>query len=404
MKKIKALALILLFGISGIAQAQQSDYQITTEFEEKYSELLSEINNASTVAEIDSLRSQLDSLQIQYNEHEELLTAALYPSSYEQHIRELEQRAELFEHRLLVIENQSEKMDTLLSELAAYESEIQNLNQRVNSLRQQIATSESSESRLSDLVQNYRNSLEARDRLILGVLDSLLLRYEGMNSQTMAELGAESGKVDENENPLKIINSIIDENQAVLKANGQNLTTEDFLRIYVVQDRVSNVWDQIGNEMLTIYADDDKNWKPLIEEKLSEWHASASKNLWESLNEYLQENKLNLAAFDNRESFYAALDQYVTNARQDSEKKWFRSESDEFQNFIEFWNGKIKNDWHQYVREGEVLTSRQISSLDNEIVSWRENVRPQSYTLPILLGISILMIIGLVIVIARKNK
>ena len=406
-RSIIILSLFFSFISTQNIQAQLSDYQIKTEFEEQFRELRTALNSAYSVDEIDSLRKEIDSLRIEYKEHEELLSAALYPHSFEEHLQQLDTDVKIVEHRLLIIENQNDRLDTLMSELASYESEIKNLNERVAALRSSVANSESSEKELSELVRNYRNNLERRDQFILGVIDSMLLRYEDLTANDVSELseGAESGKVSDEENPLVIINSIIEENLKILKSSGEELSTEDYLRMYVVQHRFEEVWDQIGDELAVIYGNkDEQEWKSNIEEKLDDWRASTSRNMWESMDVYLEERNVQLTAFDNRESFYQALDEYVKQASEESDSKWFTSGNyDEFQNFYEFWNGKIKNDWSNYVQDGKVLTMQQISTIDSEIVNWRDNAKPASYLMPILLGLSLLIIVGLIVVIARKK-
>lgn len=398
------VAVLVLF--SQTIEAQQSDYRIFSDFQEQYRGLKADINSAISVAEVDSLKDEVDTFEEEFSEYESLLDGALYPVSFEDRIEDLRQDSRSAEHKLLIIENQNEKLSSLTDEVASYESEISNLNSRAESLRQAITTSEESERQLSGLVQRYRNSMEERDEFILTVIDSLLIAYEDIDPQAVSELSeeTESGEISDDENPLQIIHSIIENNTQRLKSADESLDTEDYLRMYVVQTRFSDVWDRIGNDLVTIYGGDEKSeWETTINDHLSDWRASASKNMWESLNNHLEEQNVNLEAFDNNESFYNALDNYVSNATEDSRGRMMRSDNyDEFENFYEFWSGKVKDDWSQYIQEGQVLTMSQISSIDNEVISWRQEAQPRSYLVPILLGISLLIIIGLIIVIARK--
>lgn len=406
MKKL-ILTCTLIISISGLHQlkAQQSDYQIKTEFEEAIKELRFALSSAYSVGQLDSLKKQVDSLETVYQEHEELLSAALYPSTYAESIGQIKSDASLLEHRLLIIENQNEKLDTLLGTMAAYESEIQHLNSQVQSLRNAISTSENSEKQLADLVRDYRNSLERRDNFILNVLDSLILKYDELNPQTLAELSSASGTVNESANPLQIISSIIDENLGILKSTPEGLQTEDYLRMYVVQHRFNHVWSQIGDDLAVIYGEgDSKTIKQNIEKKLADWKASASMNMWQSMDAYLEGENLQLKAFDNQQSFYTALDDYVKQAAKASEGNYFsQAHYQAFEKFHEFWNTKIKNDWSYYVQEGDVLTLSQISEIDSEIVNWYDQAKPMSLTLPILLGLSLIVIVGLIIGLVRKK-
>ncbi len=399
------IAVLLIIGTASVF-AQTSDYQIKNNFEERYAELKNSIEEAMTVNRIDSLKGEIEDFEYYNEDHEKLLNNALYPDSFEGSIAELHQRARAAEHKLLIIENQDEKLASLTSELNSYKSEIANLNSRTDSLRNAIVASEQSESNLSNLVERYRKSMEERDEFVLNMIDSLFITYKDMQGQALAEFSEENGSraLQQQDNPLELIQSVIEENIQILKSNDGSLQTEDYLRMYVVQSRFSEVWNQIGDDLTRIYAGDKANqWENNIEGKLHDWRASASKNMWASMDTYLEENNVDLGAFDNNESFYKAIDSFISKATDASREKVVTEDNyKDFQAFYDFWNGKIKRDWGRFVQEGEVLTMTQISNIDSEMMTWRDEAKPKSFLIPILFGISLLTIIGLIIVIARR--
>lgn len=401
-----ALTAVILIAGSINVLAQTSDYQVKQNFEERYKELKTSIEEAMTVSEIDSLKAEIEDFKYYHEDHKKLLDNALYPQTYESSISELNQRARTTEHKLLIIENQDEKLASLNSELNSYKSEITNLNNRTDSLRKAIATSEQSESNLSNLVAKYRKSMEERDEFVLTMIDSLFVTYKDMQGKALAEFSEENGsrQLQQQDNPLKLIQSVIEENIQILKSNDSSLQTEDYLRMYVVQSRFSEVWNQIGDDLTRIYAGNKAaDWENNIEGKLSDWKASASKNMWASMDAYLEENNVDLGAFDNNESFYSAIDNFITEATDASRDKVVTEENyKDFQAFYDFWNGKIKSEWGKFVQEGEVLTMTQISNIDSEMMTWRDEAKPKSFLIPILFGLSLLTIIGLIIVIARR--
>jgi hypothetical protein len=391
---------------TSLAVAQTSDYQIKKKYEDSYKELKTAINNAMTVNQIDSLSMEISNLKYRNEEHEELLDNALYPETFESSIANLQQNARNAEHKLLVIEDQNERLDRLSSELSNYKSEIAHLNNRTDSLRNAILNSEKSESNLSALVKRYRNSMQKRDEFVLSMIDSLFITYKDMNGETMAELSDKSQprSIQNGDNPLKVIESVIDENLQILKSNDETLQTKDYLRMYVVQNRFNEVWNRIGNDLATIYGENNaQQWEQRIDKKLTDWKASASKNMWASMDTYIEKNGLKIGAFDNNKSFYAAIEAFINDATDASREKVVTKENyKDFQAFYDFWNGKIKNDWGQFVQEGEVLTMSQISTIDTEMMNWRDEAKPRSFVIPILFGLSLLTIVGLIIVLARR--
>ncbi|MTI86690.1 MAG: hypothetical protein FH748_01840 [Balneolaceae bacterium] len=400
------LAILLVCVCSAGLFAQQSDYQIKEEFKERYATLESELRTAANAAEIDSLIMEVDSLDMKFTEHSELLNSALYPENYTREIGLLKEKGREIQQRLLVIENKNEKLAELNKEITSFRGEIKRLNKHSDSLRQEILASQESEKRLAGLVKRYRQSMQERDKFILDVVDSLLIAYEGLSPQKTDELTnkMQAGKIENDENPLVIINTIIDNNIETLKRSNKSFTTEDYLRMYAVQKRFNEAWNDIGDGLVRIYGGENRvEWSDRVESKLEEWRASASMSMWASLDTYLENNKFDLSAFDNSYSFFLALDNFVKESKKSSQKKMMTSGNyDKFQKFNQFWNTKIKNEWSRYVQEGEVLTMHQISSIDSEMTTWRDEAKPRSWIIPILLGVSLLAIVGLVIVLFRK--
>lgn len=403
---IPSIFIVLILSlVSGTVVAQTSDYQVKQRFEESYNELKSSIENAMSADEVDSLMSQVSNLKYEFENHEELLDHALYPETFTSSIEELKQDARNAEHKLLIIEGQDEKLVKLSDELASYRSEIAHLNSRTDSLRTLISDSEQSEQDLSELVQRYRNSMEQRDEFVLNMIDSLFVTYRDLEGNTFAELKEETRSLETGDNPLEVIMAVIEENIQVLKTDDGTLQTEDYLRMYVVQSRFNEVWNQIGDDLVTLYGGNSaEQWESNVENKLGDWKASASKNMWASIDEHLEQNNVDLGAFDNNKSFYEAIDSFISKATDASRDKVVTNENyEDFQRFYDFWNTKIKSDWGEFVQEGEVLTMAQISSIDTEMMTWRDEAKPRSFMIPILFGLSLITIVGLIIVLARKN-
>ena len=152
---VTLIAVISTYSVS----AQQSDYEVKKEFESRYTSLETTITKANSVNRIDSILLAIDDLALDNIEHEELLNFALYPESYASAISKLKSDARTTEYKLLIIENQTERLTMLSDELGNYKQEISNLVKRSDSLRIAIASSQESERKLSELVRNYRKSV-----------------------------------------------------------------------------------------------------------------------------------------------------------------------------------------------------------------------------------------------------
>lgn len=407
--KNKTTKLIVLFSlfIFSTVTAQQSDFKITTGFERYYKAIATELTNAQSVNAVDSLQKEILFLDDEYLGHSKLLDHALYPATYESKISELQTKANSAEQRLLIIENQSERLVKLSQEVAYYKSEIAFLNSRADSLRKAIASSQASEERLAGLVKRYRENLELRDELIIDVVDSLMITYSGMTSRRIIEISdqVESGRILGN-NPLEMLESIIEENIEYASATSRALSLEDHLRMYTVQHHFEDVWNQIDDKMLAAYGGQKKSeWHADITSKIKDWRMVTSQKMWNSMDHYLEFSDMELGAFDNNYSFFIALDSFIKEAQKKSEGEIMSTESyQDYKKFQEFWSGKVKNEWSSLIKDSEVLTIAQISLIDEQLTSWESGVRPIHPFLIVLIVLTIISIGGYVLVLSKSRQ
>jgi len=403
--KYITITFLSLFCIT-LVSAQQSDYKVKQNFENRHSELLTSIEMAQKVSEIDSLIKEVENFKNDYSDKEEMLDYALYPESFDSKLASLKSEARSAEHKLLIIENQAERLNLLTSEVTKFKSELSNLSGKSDSLRKAIAASEESERKLSKLVANYRASVEERDEFIFAMVDSLFITYNQLAPGTIEELSKTdgSGTIKSGDNPLVIVNSILTENIETLKAGSEAFTTEDYLRIYALQSKVNDVWDNIGDNLIEIYGGNDKaRWKNRIETDLKDWKASASLSMWNSLDNYLEVKSVELGAFDNNSSFFTALDNFVSKATKKSDGEILSGTTyEDFKTFSEFWSTKVMDEWNNYLVEADVLTASQIAAIDSKIDNWGDSSEPFPTNLLIIFGIGIVAIIGLIIALVVK--
>ncbi|MDR9415612.1 MAG: hypothetical protein RI564_04955 [Gracilimonas sp.] len=406
LRKIIYIAVIIALS-SGTITAQQSDYQVAQQFKQSVQELEEQILNAGSTQELNNISEQLDTLQLKYTERRELLDHALYPDSFSEVVRELSREIQSNEQKLLAIERQREEITSLSDKINIYRNEIAFINSRTDSLRNVIAQAQKDRKNLSSAIVQYRNELERRDELILKMVDSLFVTVNSYDGQVYTEIEESLRKrtLSGQEHPLNYLSVLIEKNISTLKHHQDNLTVRDYLRMYAVQQRFEQVWDKIGNDLSKFYGEENAaELKSTIDAKVQDWDASASRNMWASLDVYLEDSNINLPAFDNNSSFFAALEAFIDGEVHSSRDKIFKNVfHKEFQAFYEIWNSKIKDDWGEFVKDGEVLTMNQISTIDAEIMHWENEVEPRSFTIPIMLGLSLMAIVGLIIALARKE-
>lgn len=410
MNKFKTtITIILLSAVALSTNAQVSDYQIKQEYDNAYRQLKSELKTANSFAEYDSLNTEIDSLRAEFRAHESIINHAVYPESFEQQIAELRNLAQHFTERQLVIENMNERLDKLNTQLNNYQAELANLYAKTDSLRDDVQQKNKKNKNLTYSLEHYKKSMEERDRMMLNMVDSLFAGFRDLSDNEISEMRGEFAEynIQNEENPLKFLQSVIQRNTQWIKSSKETLTTDDMLRMHVIQHRFSEVWNKIGDNLVAVYGQDNpRQWKNNIQQQLNDWRATTSRNMWRSIDRELAARNLDLEAFDNNESFYRALNTYIKQATDSSRAKVMTNgEYQDFQAFYDFWNSTLKKDWGDLVQEGEVLTINQISAIDSEMMEWKEASKPKSFFIPVLLVGSLLLIVVLIIVLARRpNK
>lgn len=404
MKNIITTFIVVLIAVAGVS-AQQSDYEINKEFETRTIAIKKAISESKNVRDVDSLLLAIDELALDFQLHSQILDFGLYPESYQSSIASLKGSARAAEYKLLIIENQAERLSLLSNQVSSYKIEIANLTQKGDSLRREIIASQESEERLAELVKEYRRSVEQRDDFIFGMIDSLFVTYRSLGQEEIFELAKQkknSGVV--SENPLYLLSSIIKQNIESLKVETNTLFIEDYLRNYVLQKKIENAWKQIGDDLVLVYGNkDNRKWKTGISEELKVWKTSISYSMWTSLDDYMEGQGVDIGAFDDNKSFFNSLDGFITTSINESDENILTSTTyDDFLSFSEFWQSKVLDEWNHYLVQGELLTVNQIATIDTKVDDWREHSKPVPGALIILFGIGFVALIGFVVALVKK--
>ena len=393
MKKL-VFTILIIFGGTNIF-AQQSDYQIIESFNSEVDSIKYKMRTITSSDEADSLDNALEVIREKFAKHATLINESIYPNSYEGEVADLAMQINKAEERLLLIEHQNDKIADISSQVQKYQNELAYLNGYVDSLNIMIKDSQESEARLSQLVRQYREGLENRDRLVMDFVDSLMITHYRKINTTGSEAGGNSEITFKNaENPLVAIKKMVEDNTEYANATSNALTIEDYLRMYTVQKHFSDTWNEIGDQMLSVYGGNaPMQWKSEIESGLKDWRMISSRNMWKSLDQYLDYSEINTEAFDNNYSFYIALESFIKDAKKNGEQKIFTDEEyAKYKAFQDFWSQKFKNEWGDMIKEGEVLSVSQMTAIDNELSQWEQEVRPVH---PMFLALIVLVVLSL---------
>lgn len=406
----KMLAAALLLGTVAVQSVQaqvKSDYEIKQNFTEQYAKLNKAIEQASEVEEINDLVQQVNEMDQEFNSHHKLLDQVLYPDTYRERMDALKQRAESAQERIQTITEQQSQLDQLTGKVSNFEGRLGNLSSRTDSLQKVIQQSKANERELNAMVRRYRNNLQERDEFIMNVVDSMFVTYSNLDLQSVKGMSESMNKARMNSdgNALHLIRAIASQNLQLLNSS-DNLATQDYLRMYTVQQRFSQMWSRLDDKLLAIYASSKERdqIRSEINKSLASWNEKVSTQTWNTLNSAFAEAGIKLDKFADSEGFYNALTSYVNQGIKQSKEGGGQEANQKFQNFQSFWINTVKADWANYLNDSNMLSYEQIAGVDQKLSQWETVAQPTDYTMYILLGIAVLIIVVLGVMLARSKS
>lgn len=401
---IKQLSIFVLLtlctGISAVAQ--QSDYQIQQNFETEYNELLQRIEQAGTTEALADIEEAINDFEAEYEEYSNLIDASLHPETFENAISTLRNNHAQAVENTTTIEDLNEQVSSLEGEIDGFRSQLDQMDQETADLQRQIQESTENEARQAALIRQYRENIEERNLFVSNFLGDLLSKYQSMDRAQRQEISEAAGRLEEN--PVDVIQNVINEYITMME-EAEGLEAPDFVSMKAQHGYFVEVWDQVGEQLTTIFSPDNpEQAQANVDQLLTNWQNSINTNLWGSLRSAFTENDIQLNEFSSSEEFNNALHTYLDNAYEASVEANSEEDYEVYRNFNMFWNDTVKSQWGEMFIEGDILTQAQIAAVDTKLDNWRDEASPTSNLIFILLIVSVAVIIGLVVLLLTRKS
>jgi DNA repair exonuclease SbcCD ATPase subunit len=401
-KSLSTFFAMLLIAVSyTTVEAQQSDYEIQQEFRAEYSQLADWIDNAVSTDDLEEISDRIDELESDYSGYTDIINAAIYPDTYQSRIEDLRSRFGASQQNIATIEELNERVENLSTDLDDFRGQLAEMDERSESLQREIRDSQANERRLSNLVSQYRENVEERDRFVGEFLEDLLKRYESVDASTAAEIAQAAERLEEN--PVDLVRTILGE--YVNYANQQtDLSAPEYLSMKAQHNYFTELWDNIGERLTQIFdAEEPVQAYQEVRDLLANWNSAIDNRLWGAISNAFSQNGIELDNFSNANAFNNALQSYVNDATQTSRDQNNEEDLERFRNFSNFWNNTVKANWGETLMASEVLSYSQLASIDAQLDDWNQAAIPTSNLMLILFLISVAVIIGLVVALVRKK-
>ncbi|TVQ65960.1 MAG: hypothetical protein EA360_07640 [Balneolaceae bacterium] len=401
--RIRLLLLSFFTLLSGLSvHAQTSDFQLLENFNNDFHRISTEIDQVIDMGALREIELEISSFESRYSDHRTLITAALYPVTFEERVNSLRDRIMVKNQSLSVVDQLNSRIEGLIAETDLFRSRINQLNSEISTLQQNIERSSASESRQAALIRQYRQNLESRDLFVADFLEELINRYQNMDSAERSELSVAADRLQDN--PVEILKSIISD-YIELSNNRSGLSLPDYVSMRAQHGYFSDVWSRIGEQLTrTFETERSRQARTEIDNMLAAWLASVDNNVWSLLQQEFYDRSIRLSPFTNSSELNRSLHEYIDAAYEISLESNREEDYGKYRNFSDFWNTTVKANWGDLIIAGNILTHSDIAAVDVKLSSWGEAAAPISNLMFILLIVSIAVIVGLVVLLVTRKS
>ncbi len=379
--KARTLAVLLTLVVAvAPAWAQQSDYQIKTTFEETYKTLFAALENATSIAVIDSLKAEVDTLEAEYAPHAEFLDKAIFPESFMERILSLRTMHSITYDRAYLIQTQGVRIEELETKILFLTSKLDTLTAQRDRLMTDLAEAKKSNTQLRDLVRRLEANLAAKDRLIFALVDSIFLPY-ARDSAAVTDLQKEAiSRKLEKANVLVRIEEVAGENARFLSVT--QLQPKDYATVVERYQQFNGRWKGLRDKLVASVLAGSKysaapsaakgrkaGAAPLppageqpaarVDSLLTVWGTRLQSMFWQAVGKEFSDRGITVDPFNDGPGFSASVRKYIASVKASGQN------SSVFVNDV--WKARIDKEWRDALVKPAMLGQAEYAALDREV-------------------------------------
>ncbi len=358
------------------AAAQISDYEVKRNFEQRYKTIEGQIDSATTLAQLDSLKTQISALEVQYADRAAFLDKALFPQSFDGMMQDLHTRHVLTYDKVYLIQTQGIRITELEGKMLVVTSRLDSLTADRDRLFNELAEAKKSNASLRDAVRRLEQNIQAKDRLIFALVDSIFMPYE-KNMNQVSDIQKEAiGRRLEKAEVVRRVHDIASENIRFLQVT--SLQSKDYASLIDQYQQFKTKWSGLRDKIDAIYAvqpltttaarrkagkteETEAPAKPGagVDTALMQWHAQLANSLWSAIGREFSEKNIALRPFNSGPEFSASIRAYVDSLK--------ASGADPSVFVDDVWKNRIDKEWRDALIKEEMLGRAEYASLDRQV-------------------------------------
>jgi len=362
------------------ASAQLSDYALKQEFEQRVHSLEAALDSSHSLSQIDSLRSAIDQLEGDFSGHKGFLDRALYPQTFletitslrERHLRSFDQNY-LIQTQGIRIADLEQQVSLLTAKLDTMTTERDRLLSQLRKEKREGGATRATSRRLATL-------LEAQQRLILALVDSIFRPYGGQIGSGAELPQAAAGRKFEQANLLQRLHEIVVDHLEFLHET--ELQPGDFAPLLDQQRSFAYRWKGLRDEITAVSEASRTALKQKtssatlateVDSLVSVWGEDLDRLLWAALAREFSQHGIELKPFADGKGFAESLTAYVTVLK--------NSGADASIFVDEVWRLRIDREWRDVLTKDGVLGKAEYARLDALVAQLAQKTVDQEFFL-----------------------
>jgi hypothetical protein len=370
---------LLTVAVPYAAFAQVSDFQVKKAFEDRVNAIRSGLESAQTMAQLDSLRGEIDRLQNDNASHAEFLNRALHPSTFAGTLEDLRREHVLTYDRTYLVQTQGIRITELESRIAFLTGRLDTLTTERARLFAELQDSRKSLSAIRETVRRLNANLQSKDRLLFALVDSMFLPY-GRDFSQVGEMqrAAISTRI-EQANVLGRIQETAVDNIRFIEMT--QLQAKDYAGVIDQYRQFAARWSGLRENILAVQAASagrqsavaqlrtgtSKGVKaapprePAVEvdSLLQAWEVKLNGLFWAGLSREFAAREIPVTPFVDAASFSKSIRSYVDHLR--------KSGDDPTAFVNDVWKMRVDREWRDALTRETMLGKAEYASLDQAV-------------------------------------
>jgi hypothetical protein len=372
--RTRTLSILTLLLLSMSAAGQESDFAVKQSFENRIGEIKQAIDGATSIATLDSLKTSIATLESDFGGRREFLDKALYPLSYDQTISDLKDLHLITYDRVYLIQTQGIRLSDLEAQLSVLTLRIDSLTTEKNRLFADLQQSKKSQAELREVVRRLSANLDAKDKLIFAMTDSIFLPYAKDLGQASEMQKEAVGRKLEQANVLTRVNEIATDNIRFLEST--QLQPKDYANLVDQQEQFAMKWRGLRDKMVAVALPPSARPAPSaktaggvpvlttaapqpgaqVDSVVNAWNLKLQSGLMASIEKEFSSNGIQLQPFGDARTFSQSVRAYIATLKTSGQDPTV---------FVDkVWKERIDREWREVLSKESMLGKAEYAAID----------------------------------------